>query len=172
MKEEWKEIKGFDNYLISNYGNVKNKKTNKIFKKTLNHYGYIVYCLRKNSKGYVKKGHRLVAEAFIPNPDNLPQVNHKDENPTNNYVENLEWCTAKYNCQYGTRGKRISEKLSISLRKPIKQIENNKVVKIWNSAKEVEEQLNIDRGNICRCLKGIRKTAGGYRWEYENCDTD
>lgn len=170
MKEIWKKIEGFDNYLISNYGNVKNKKTDRILKKTTSKYGYIQYCLRQNGKAFTKTEHRLVAQAFIPNPKNFPQINHKDENKKNNNVNNLEWCSNIYNSRYGTRGKRISKNLSIVLKKPIKQIKNGKIIKIWNSAKEVEEETNIKRSNICNCLKGRRKQAGGYFWEYEdNC---
>lgn len=168
MKEKWEKIEGFDNYLISNYGNVKSIKNNIILKKSINKYGYIVYCLRKKNKGFVLYAHRLVAKTFISNPNNLPQVNHKDENKLNNRVDNLEWCTNIYNSNYGTRGKRIAKKLSIALKKPIKQIKNNKVIKIWDSAKDVEEKTNIKRSNICKCLKGFRKSAGGFNWEYEN----
>lgn len=164
--EIWKDIKDYEGlYQVSNLGRV--KSNNKILKQSVDKRGYIVYCLY-NKKPCVKKAHRLVAEAFIPNPKNLPQVNHKDENKKNNNTDNLEWCDNKYNSQYGTRGERISKKLSIVLRKPIIQIKDNNIIKVWSSAKEVEEQLNIKRSNICKCLKGERKTAGGYIWKYEN----
>ena len=166
MKEIWKDIKGYENlYQISNLGRVRNNKSKKILKICTNKYGYMVCCLH-NKKQQIKKVHRLVAEAFIPNPQKLPQVNHKDENKTNNNVNNLEWCSNKYNCNYGTRGERIGKKLSMVLKKKIVQKQDNKIIKIWDSAKEAEEQTKIKRSDICRCCKGIRKKAGGYSWEY------
>ena len=121
--EVWKPIKGYENlYEVSNLGNIKslsreiitsnNKKyftKCKILKKDISNKGYyrVIFKINKKSKHYSVS--RLVAEAFIPNPNNLPCVNHKDENPLNNCVSNLEWCTHKYNMNYGTRNQRISK---------------------------------------------------------------
>ena len=102
-----KKISGFDNYLIDEEGNVFSIKRG-IYLKPVSNRGYPCVALYKDGKRYDKKVHRLVAEAFIPNPNNLPQVNHKDENPNNCKVENLEWCDAKYNNSYGTRLERVS----------------------------------------------------------------
>ena len=102
--EEWKNIIGYEGlYEVSNKGNVRNVRRNTLLKLSKNKYGYIQVYLYKNGirKGF--KVHRLVAQAFILNPDNLPQVNHRDENPGNNNVDNLEWCTHKYNVNYGHR---------------------------------------------------------------------
>lgn len=168
-REIWRDIENYKGiYQISNLGNLKNVKTGKNFKISQNKFGYVEFCLRKNGKAKTIKCHRLVAEAFIPNPNKLPQVNHKDENKLNNRMDNLEWCDNKYNSNYGTRGKRIGEKLSKVLKIPIIQCKNGVKIKVWNSAKEVEETLGIKRSNICKCLKKIRNTAGGYNWEYEN----
>ena len=110
--EIFKEINGYEGYyLISNQGDVKSVKRNKILKCAIV-CGYKCVNLYANGKNKMHKVHRLVAEAFIPNPNNLPQVNHKDENKLNNCVENLEWCDSKYNNAYGTKGKRISESIS------------------------------------------------------------
>lgn len=110
--EEWRDIKGFEKfYLVSNYGRVKRLPTKKQYPSYHSHYnirkehiknGYYQVNLSKDSKVKWIYVHRLVAMTFLRNPDNLPQVNHKDENKLNNFVGNLEWCTPKYNCNYGT----------------------------------------------------------------------
>ena len=102
--EEWKNIIGYEGlYEVSNIGNVRNVRRNTLLKLSKNNYGYIQVYLYKNG---IRKGfrvHRLVAETFLSNTYNLPMINHKDENKTNNNVDNLEWCTAKYNVNYGHR---------------------------------------------------------------------
>ena len=109
--EQWKKIEGFENYSVSTHGRVRNDKTGYVIK-SWEYRGYQFVRLHKKSLGgfKAKRVHRLVAEAFIPNTDKLPMVNHKDENKTNNHVSNLEWCTNEYNLNYGTRNQRISEK--------------------------------------------------------------
>ena len=110
MMEEWKEIPGYEGlYEVSNMGNVRNVRRNKLLRLSKTNNRYIRVSLCKNG---IKTGltvHRLVTEAFLPNPDNLPEVNHKDEDKTNNRVENLEWCDHKYNMNYGTRNIRAKE---------------------------------------------------------------
>ena len=102
--EEWKNVIGYEGlYEVSDIGNVRNVRRNTLLRLTKTNYGYIQVSLYKNGIKTGLKVHRLVAEAFIPNLDNLPQVNHKDENKSNNRVDNLEWCTAKYNNNYGHR---------------------------------------------------------------------
>ncbi len=108
MKEIWKPISGYENlYNISNLGNVFSIKSNRNIKPTKNYKGYLMVGLCKNKKRKNCLVHRLVAGAFIDNPNNLPEINHKDENPSNNVVFNLEWCTHKYNMNYNNLGKRI-----------------------------------------------------------------
>lgn len=105
--EEWKNIIGYEGlYEVSNKGNVRNVRRNTLLKLSKNYYGYIRVALSKNGIKTWLRVHRLVAQAFLPNPDNLPQINHKDEDKLNNCVENLEWCTAKYNNNYGDRLKK------------------------------------------------------------------
>lgn len=106
--ENWKIVKCNDAYEVSNLGNIRNIKTKKLKKPYLNEKGYLILSLWKNCKPKSCRVHRLVAEAFLPNPNNLPQVNHKDENKTNNNVENLEWCDNEYNNNYGTINERRS----------------------------------------------------------------
>lgn len=113
--EIWKPIKDYETrYQISNMGNIKSFYRGKetLLKPQLNNTSpYLMIGLFKNNKLKRYLIHRLVAQHFIPNPDNLPEVNHKDENKYNNCADNLEWCTHKYNTNYGTRGDKISEKL-------------------------------------------------------------
>lgn len=111
MEEIWKEIKGSDGrYLISNQGRVFGVQRNKLRTIGLDKDGYQVVSFKVNNKMKMCKVHRLVAEAFIPNPDNLPQVNHKNEIKSDNNVSNLEWCSASYNTNYGTRNDRVRKK--------------------------------------------------------------
>lgn len=110
MKEEFRPIKGYEGlYEVSNLGNVRNVKTGRILKSFDNKRGYLTIRLSKNGKSSKFYIHRLVAEAFISNPNNYPVINHKDEIKTNNSIDNLEWCTQKYNINYGTRAIRQKE---------------------------------------------------------------
>lgn len=114
---QWKTIKNYNNYEVSDTGLIRNKNTLHILKPTIkkqrSRYGYaMVYLYKGNQKRNAKMVHRLVAEAFIPNTKNLPQINHKDENSLNNNAYNLEWCTPKYNMNYGTLGERRRDWLS------------------------------------------------------------
>ena len=110
--------------------------------------------------------HRLVAQAFIPNPNNLPEINHKDENPLNNNVDNLEWCTHQYNSNYGKRPKKIGEKHS---KRVVMCDKKNIVVAVFNSVTEASSVTGIHAGSISECCnnKQYRHSAGGYIWKYE-----
>ena len=153
IEEIWKPIKDFeDKYEISNLGRVKNKITNHIFKNTNQYGNYFSMVLYDGEKKKSVKIHRLVAQAFIPNPQNLQEVNHKkDYEKDNNRVDNLEWVTSKENCNYGNRNKKIANKLS----KKINQYDlDGNFIKTWRNITEASKYYNINISTIVLCLKG------------------
>lgn len=164
--EIWKDIPNYEGlYQISNLGNVKSlyRITNnnhiiheKILKPQDNNNGYLVVNLYKNNKMKAKLIHRLVAKTFIDNPNNYNYINHIDKNKSNNTVNNLEWCTQSYNVIY-SKGRKVNQ-----------YDKNNNFIKTWNSIADVKRLLNIDSSSIIRCCKGIKKSAGGFKWEYNN----
>ena len=161
MKEIWKKYKG--NYVVSNLGNIKNIKTNRILKLRKSHRGYLKTNISVNGETETIFIHRIIAQAFIPNPNNLPQVNHKDECKTNNCVDNLEWCTAKYNMNYGT----ITERRISKRRKIVYQYDlNDNLINQFKSNREASRILNINSGAISRVCNGKRKTYKGFIYKY------
>lgn len=132
--------------------------------------GYLTVALPKNGKQKTYYVHRLVAEAFIDNPMNLPQVNHKDENKQNNSVENLEWCTAAYNLEYSGIHIKAGEAAAKACSKPILQFTlDGEFVKEYPSLIEASRQTGIHQGNISCCCNGKRNHACGYKWKYKKC---
>lgn len=188
MEEVWKTIIGYEElYEVSNMGRVKSLsrtkkqgtgnyyRKEKILKSELNHKGYPVVSLYKKEIKKTKSIHRLVAKAFIPNPNNLPQVNHIDGNKKNNCVENLEWVTASENVKHafenglhkgGNYGKFGGKH---NRAKKINQYDSNgNFIKTWDSIIDITRNLNILSQNISKCCKKQygRKTTGGYIWRY------
>ena len=187
MVEKWVNIENHPNYFISNFGRVFSKKSNKVMKnRVVSKNGYQQITL-DNSQLLV---HRLVAQAFIPNPNNLPCVNHKDENPGNNDFRNLEWCTYKYNSNYGTNPIRHSKKMldrynndpdwksdcikrlaeiQKKKRKRVVQLDKfNNYLKTYESSYATEKDGHLSV-HVCDCANGKRKTHHGYKWIWE-CD--
>lgn len=168
MTEVWKDINGYDGkYKISSKGRVKS-----LYKKKpiiLNTYTtptckYLCADLRKNGKRTHYMVHRLVAEAFLKNDKHLPQVNHKDENVLNNDVNNLEWCTAKYNSNYGNH-KLKQQRVRCSSETCIVQLDKNfKKMNLYLSQNEAMKQTGIRQSSISYALKDIKHTAGGFHW--------
>lgn len=168
MEEIWKDIEGFEGrYQISSLGRVKSflvdTENGMILKPMVCTNGYLRIDLRNNGKYYKFLVHRVVAETFLPNPNNFEYVNHKDESRDNNCVDNLEWCTPKYNANYGTAKQRIADAKS----KPIVQYEKNgDYLKTWKSSMEVQRTLGFDRSSILRCCMGKQATSYKYIWQY------
>ena len=176
--EVWKDVKGYEGlYQVSNYGRVKSVKKDHILKPTPRQHGYLGVMLYGHG-GHKTRGfktfsvHRLVAEAFIPNPDNLAEVNHIDECKTNNRVENLEWASHKGNSSYGTRGERISKANTNGKqsRKIAQYTKGGELVEVFPSLAEVFRKTGFAKANICRCAQGNKKYshAYGYVWRYVN----
>lgn len=170
--EVWKDIVGYEGlYQVSNLGNIKSlerkeksgniirKRKEKILKqRKAMGYKYVIICKNGIAKTY--RTHRLVAETFIPNLNNSPQVNHKDGNKLNNCANNLEWCTCKYNIQEAYR-------LKLSKTKKISQYDlNGKYIRTWNSVANASKMLKLDSSAIVKCCKGKRNKCGNYIWKY------
>ncbi|MCI6458453.1 MAG: NUMOD4 domain-containing protein [Clostridium sp.] len=177
--ELWKDVKDYEGlYQVSTFGRVRSfdkyidvkirnvdkvLKRGKILKQVYTKGGYLKVSLCKNGKRTRLSVHRLVAEAFIPNPLNLPVINHKDEVKDNNYLYNLEWCTVKYNSNYGTAIKRSAEKRS----KKVYQYDlKGNLIKEWSSAYEAGRN-GFTRSHVSKCCLGKQKTHKGYIWSYE-----
>lgn len=173
-KEIWKDIPNYEGmYQISNLGNVKSIYKNgntKILTGGIKK-GYRQVILVKNKKRKYASVHRLVAETFIPNPNNLPQVNHKDGNKSNNNVDNLEWCTQSENQIHAYKNglqKPLYAKINPKAKK-VKQYDlKNNLINCYNGIKEASRINNINPRDITKCCKYKRKQVGGYIWRYAN----
>lgn len=177
MDEIWKPIKGFEyKYEVSNFGRVKtishtvNFKDgrsyhvkNKMLNPIMTNRGYKVVAFSDGKKKRQYFVHRLVAEAFIPNPNNYPIINHKDENRSNNIVSNLEWCTYKYNTNYGNCKKKISESEIIPVNA---YLMNGDYVGQFNSLTDAANKLNVFVQNISKCCKKKIKYTRGYVFRF------
>ena len=160
-------------YQVSNLGNIlslnyRNTGRAELMNPWEDKDGYLKIGLRKNRKTDFILVHRLVAQTFLPNPDNLPQVNHKDENKANNRVENLEWCDGKYNHNYGTINQRISKaNTNGKLSKPVLQLSlTGELIREYPSANECGRN-GFERSGVIRCCNGKQKTHKGFRWMYK-----
>ena len=159
-KEQWRPIDGYPNYQVSDKGRVKNLETGKILKNRSNNHGYpYVRLFRGDGKPKNCTTHRLVAEAFIENPLNLPQINHIDEDKRNNDASNLEWCTPSQNTRHSVH-QRSCKINQLTL--------DGELINTWESSREIERELGFSQGNIIKCCKRHKNYShvGGYKWEY------
>lgn len=174
--ERWKTINGYENYEISDKGRIR-RKNGKFMHYDVGSFGHKRVNLSKDGRAKKNLVHRLVAEAFIPNPKGLPIINHKDEQPWNNQIDNLEWCTYEYNNSYNGLTKRRFETRSENIKSgktklgnPIVQLSiDGNFVKEWTNAQQAYKALGIDASTILSCCKHNprNKSAGGYKWVYK-----
>lgn len=174
--EIWKDIPGYEGiYQVSSFGRVKS-----LARKTCNQYGkedhilspgwigpnkhylFVHLCKKGNRKKYLV--HQLVASVFIPNPLNLPHVNHKDENPQNNCVDNLEWCSPKYNINYGKRNEKVRKALSRKVYQYDKT--TGVLIAVYKSALDAEKATGVWSQNIGKCCSGNLQSTGGFIWRH------
>jgi hypothetical protein len=189
MKEIWKDIKNFEGYYqVSNLGRIRSitrkvsvvngSRTTKgqILKPLKTKNGYYRIDLRLNQSHNYFLIHRLVAQTFIPNPNNYPYINHKDSNPLNNNVNNLEWCTQSYNIKYAytngnakpTAGCFKKGCIPHNLSKVAQYDKQGNLIEIYASVKLASKSINRTTTSIFYCLAGRTKSCGGYIWRYAN----
>lgn len=163
---KWKPVVGFERYyLVSDSGQVQSRRRLSPLKPKIDRYGYEAVTLSVNGKSHYVTVHRLVAQAFVPNPYNLPTVNHINECKTDNRAVNLEWMSVVDNDNHGTRNERMAD---TKCRLPVEQLSEDGVIAVYKGVKDASRKTGINRCDIALCCKNIRKTAGGYRWRYVN----
>ena len=169
--EQWKPVEGFENYEVSNLGRVKSLwyGKEKILKPVKNKYGYLRVGLCRNGQCKMFLVHRIVAEAFLPNPMGLPEINHRNEDKTNNCVSNIEWCSAKYNSNYGSRNKRVSAALTNhpSKSKSVEASEYSDFREIclrFSSTREANRN-GYKQGNVAACCRKCFHREGNNKYK-------
>ena len=173
-------VRNYPMYEVNEDGTIFSKYRMKTLKASVTKSGYhSVELFNENGSKRILV-HRLVAEAFIPNPEHYPQVNHKDEDKSNNSVENLEWCTPKYNMNYGRMAKIRHTLIDYSkpiyrenalrnveaMKRPVDQIHDGVVIASYESGKAASIETGVNHSHILEVCGGKRKTAGGYIWQY------
>ena len=169
MEEIYKDKKDYEGlYQVSNFGNVMSLNYYRSRKPGLlipvkNKDGYLQVTLCKDRKKKTFLIHRLVGETFLENPNNLPEINHKDEDKTNNRADNLEWCTSEYNLNYGT----INERIAKALSKPVLQFSlTGEFIREWPSTMECNRN-GFRQSAVARCCRGEKPQYKGFIWRYK-----
>lgn len=166
----WKDIPGYEGlYRVNQWGEIYSLYTNKILKYSISRDGYKQYNLYKNKKNYIMTAHKAVALAFIPNPENLPLVNHKDEDKQNCYCENLEWCSHLYNNIYNDKHIKSAKKLSSTTYQYDK---NGDLIAEYESMNAAARINNLSDGCICMCCNGKFYTYKNFVWSNEELSRD
>jgi len=183
MQEQWRDIAGYEGrYQVSDQGRVRRTACEitqgnghseitysippRLLRSFESNCSYQRIGLRMNGQRKYYNVHRLVAQAFVPNPSNLPEVNHKNEDKSDNRAENLEWVTSEQNCNHGTRNKRISDNTSRS-RRVLRMTQCGSEVKEYKSISAASRETGISVASIGGVCRGEHHTAGGYKWQYK-----
>ena len=157
-------IPGFEGfYSVSDMGHVLSVRRNRLLTPAIDRYGYERVTLAIGGKLFYRTIHRLVAQTFVPNPNNLETVNHINEVKTDNRAVNLEWASVADNDNHGTRNARIANTKCI---RPVEQIYEGEVLARYRGVKDASLKTGIHRCCIAKCCKNLGKTAGGYEWRY------
>lgn len=172
--EVWKKIQGYSRYFVSNMGRIRsttyvsrgNKdkvEYGKVYKLSTDNFGYkMIALIDDNGNRVLNRVHHLVAETFIPNPDNLPMINHKDQNPGNNRVENLEWCTAQYNATYADAHKKRNMNLK---RWYVQMYLDGSIKKVHRGLDNAAKEVNGSKQCVSNCCCGLNGSYRGYKWK-------
>lgn len=169
-KREWRDVVGYEGlYVVSNDGYVKGVKTGKILKFSHTYNGYPRVKLYMDAKGKEKLVHRIVADAFVDNHDNKPQVNHKNGIKSDNHIGNLEWVTQSENLSHAAKSGLIdiSKMTSVTSKRVIQKDMGGKILRIWDSMSEAAREMGLQVANISNCCSGRIKSTGGYKWNLE-----
>lgn len=166
MEEIWKDVVGYEGlYKVSNTGRILARSCERRFQK--NNSGYETVMLYKDGKYRRRTVHRIVAEAFIPNPLCYSQINHIDENKENNCVSNLEWCTPSENNLKYHKNHPNQKRIGKSKGRRVQQISlNGELIREWDNARQVFTETGMSDWSVSQCCRGIWKTAYGYKWQY------
>ena len=165
---EWREVKEYSNYEVNQFGEIRHKMRKKVLKPRSNNGGYQYVNFKINGKNINFAVHRIVANAFIPNPNGYTEVNHKDYNKKNNCVDNLEWVSSSQNKQHAYQKKENKK----SRGKQVEQYsKNGEYLKTYDSISEAAKELNCSIAAISNCCLGRTKTSQGFQWSFVESST-